>query len=208
MPRQTNLCLWLRTLSCRIHRASSSGWSKKKDHQSPRPFCKPVGEVLSKEKCHQSYGQKDFTWQAVQMSSSNAKVFYTIPLPSRSGHSSILISWWQSTHYGQRTCFHRISQFWGWQWLGRSCVINSTALKPYRLQDCPRLPESLGIWTPGAHPRRRSLGWDGESLGNEETDDEDTDWWRIMSAAPGEEGISLWDLLCQGFLKEASELGV
>jgi len=49
---------------------------------------------------------------------------------------------------------------------------------------------------------------DGESLGDEETDDEDTDWRRIMSAAPGEEGISLWDLLGQGFLKEASELGV
>ena len=49
---------------------------------------------------------------------------------------------------------------------------------------------------------------DGESLGDEETDNEDTDWQRIMSAAPGEEGISLWDLLGQGFLKEASELGV
>jgi len=49
---------------------------------------------------------------------------------------------------------------------------------------------------------------DGESLGDEETDDEDTDWRRITSAAPGEEGISLWDLLGQGFLKEASELGV
>jgi len=49
---------------------------------------------------------------------------------------------------------------------------------------------------------------DGESLGDEETDDEDTDWRRIMSAAPDEEGISLWDLLDQGFLKEASELGV
>jgi len=49
---------------------------------------------------------------------------------------------------------------------------------------------------------------DGESLGDEETDNEDTDWRRIMSAAPGEERISLWDLLGQGFLKEASELGV
>jgi len=156
-----NLCLWLRMLSRRIHRASSSGWSKKEDHQSPRPFHKPVGEVLSKEKCHQSYGQEDFTWQAAQMSSSNAKVFYTIPLPPRSRHPSILIPWRQSIHYGWRTFSHRISQFWGWQWLRRSCVIDSTALKPYRLQDCPSLPESLGIWTPGACPRRRSLEQDG-----------------------------------------------
>jgi len=49
---------------------------------------------------------------------------------------------------------------------------------------------------------------DGESLGDEETDGENTNWWRIRSTAPGEEGISLWDLLGQGFLKEASELGV
>ena len=45
------------------------------------------------------------------------------------------------------------------------------------------------------------LDTDGESLGDKETDDEDTNWWRIRSAAPGEEGISLWDLLGQDFLK-------
>ena len=45
-----------------------------------------------------------------------------------------------------------------------------------------------------------------KSPNNEETDDEDTDCWRIMSAVPGEEGMLLWDLLGQGFLREASEL--
>jgi len=47
-----------------------------------------------------------------------------------------------------------------------------------------------------------------ESPNDEEKDDEDTDHWRIMSAVPGEEGMSLWDLLDQGFLREASKLGM
>ena len=47
-----------------------------------------------------------------------------------------------------------------------------------------------------------------ESLNNEETDDEDTDHRGIISTVPGEEGMSLWDLLGQGFLREASKLGM
>jgi len=47
-----------------------------------------------------------------------------------------------------------------------------------------------------------------KSPNDEETDDEDTDHWRITSAVPGEEGMSLWDLLGQGFLREASKLSM
>jgi len=47
-----------------------------------------------------------------------------------------------------------------------------------------------------------------ESLNDEETDDKDTDCWGITSAVPGEEGMLLWDLLGQGFLRKASELGM
>jgi hypothetical protein len=47
-----------------------------------------------------------------------------------------------------------------------------------------------------------------QSPNDEETDDEGTDRWGITSAIPGEEGMSLWDLLGQGFLREASELGM
>ena len=45
-----------------------------------------------------------------------------------------------------------------------------------------------------------------ESPNDEETDHKDTDRWGITSAVPGEEGMSLWDLLGQGFLREASDL--
>jgi len=48
------------------------------DYQLTFPFRKPMGEVFGKEKCHQSYSQEDLTWQAAQMFSSIAKVFYTI----------------------------------------------------------------------------------------------------------------------------------
>jgi len=47
-----------------------------------------------------------------------------------------------------------------------------------------------------------------KSPNDEETDDEDTDHWGIMSAVPGEEGMLLWDLLGQGFLREASKLSM
>jgi len=47
-----------------------------------------------------------------------------------------------------------------------------------------------------------------KSPNDEETDDEDTDHWRITSAVSDEEGMLLWDLLGQGFLREASELGM
>ena len=45
-----------------------------------------------------------------------------------------------------------------------------------------------------------------KSSNDKETDDEDTNHWRITSAVPSEERLLLWDLLGQGFLKEASEL--
>ncbi|KIL55902.1 hypothetical protein M378DRAFT_182110 [Amanita muscaria Koide BX008] len=45
------------------------------------------------------------------------------------------------------------------------------------------------------------------SDGEDEDEDEDEDDWRkCMSAAPGQEGIPLWDLLGEGFLAAASEL--
>jgi len=47
-----------------------------------------------------------------------------------------------------------------------------------------------------------------KSPNDEETDDEDTDCWGITSAVPGEEGMLLWDLLDQGFLREPSELNM
>ncbi|KIL58823.1 hypothetical protein M378DRAFT_181112 [Amanita muscaria Koide BX008] len=49
---------------------------------------------------------------------------------------------------------------------------------------------------------------DREDDEEEEEDWDEDDWQNVMSAAPGQEGISTWDLLGEGFLKEASELGV
>jgi hypothetical protein len=47
-------------------------------------------------------------------------------------------------------------------------------------------------------------GWISDEDDFQEADKE----FAVPSAEPGQEGISLWDLLGEGFLKEASELGI
>jgi hypothetical protein len=46
--------------------------------------------------------------------------------------------------------------------------------------------------------------WNGEDDNDESEDEED----ELMSATPGLEGISLWDILGEGFLKQVSELSM
>jgi hypothetical protein len=47
-----------------------------------------------------------------------------------------------------------------------------------------------------------------ESISDEEDFQEADEEFVIPSAEPGQEGVSLWDLLDEGFLKEASEIGI
>jgi hypothetical protein len=50
---------------------------------------------------------------------------------------------------------------------------------------------------------------DDERLSGEDEDEEveEDDWQKLTSAAPGQEGIPLWDRLGQSFLKMTSEVG-
>jgi hypothetical protein len=49
--------------------------------------------------------------------------------------------------------------------------------------------------------------WRDEDFNSDEDFQEDEGEYETPSAEPGQEGVSVWDLLGESFLKEASRLG-